>query len=333
MDLRSGQSVLDVAAGNGNASLAAARRFCKVVSTDYVPSLLEQSRIRAAAEKLAVDYREADAEALPFANASFDNVVSTFGVMFAPNQGKAASELIRVCKKGGKIGLTNWTPDGFIGQLFKTVGRHVPPPAGVSSPAAWGTEAFLEEHFSSRVSKVDVTLRHSIFAITRRNTGSISSALTTGRAEGVRVPRRGSPGVPAPGPRAVDRAPQPGHRRHNGRTVGLPRDRDFRAVTGASPMDAFNVREAQAPLRAKYRTAPETALVVDRARTSGKDAAIRTIQWWNRCPAAGRPCRLAYTAHLAVPRRAHTGRHPLFSACRLPGFVGSHDCQPPRGRA
>jgi ubiquinone/menaquinone biosynthesis C-methylase UbiE len=128
MDIRSGQSVLDVAAGNGNASLAAARRFCKVVSTDYVPSLLDQSRIRSAAENLAIDYQEADVEALPFADASFDNVVSTFGVMFAPNQGKAASELIRVCKKGGKIGLTNWTPDGFIGQLFKTVGRHVPPP-------------------------------------------------------------------------------------------------------------------------------------------------------------------------------------------------------------
>ena len=110
-----------------------------------------------------MDHQEADAEALPFANASFDNVVSTFGVMFAPNQGKAASELIRVCKKGGKIGLANWTPDGFIGQLFKTVGRHVPPPAGVSSPAAWGTEAFLKEHFGSRVSKIDVTLRQFNF--------------------------------------------------------------------------------------------------------------------------------------------------------------------------
>jgi ubiquinone/menaquinone biosynthesis C-methylase UbiE len=163
MDIRSGQSVLDVAAGNGNASLAAARRFCKVVSTDYVPSLLDQSRTRAAAENLAVDYREADAEALPFADASFDNVVSTFGVMFAPNQGEAASELIRVCRKGGKIGLANWTPDGFIGQLLKTVGRHVPPPAGVSSPTAWGTEAFLEEHFSSRVSRVDATIRQFNF--------------------------------------------------------------------------------------------------------------------------------------------------------------------------
>jgi ubiquinone/menaquinone biosynthesis C-methylase UbiE len=163
MDIRSGQSVLDVAAGNGNASLAAARRFCKVVSTDYVPALLDQSRVRAAAENLAMDYQEADAEALPFADASFDNVVSTFGVMFAPNQAKAATELIRVCKKNGKIGLVNWTPDGFIGQLFKMVSRHVPPPPGVNSPAAWGTEAFLTEHFGSRVSKIDATLRQFNF--------------------------------------------------------------------------------------------------------------------------------------------------------------------------
>jgi ubiquinone/menaquinone biosynthesis C-methylase UbiE len=163
LDIRSGQSVLDVAAGNGNASLAAARRFCKVVSTDYVSSLLEQSRIRATAEKLAIDYREADAEDLPFNDANFDNVVSTFGVMFAPNQGRAASELVRVCKKGGKIGLANWTPEGFVGQVFKTVGRHVPPPPGVSSPAAWGTEAFLDRHFASRVSKIEATSRQFTF--------------------------------------------------------------------------------------------------------------------------------------------------------------------------
>jgi len=163
LDIRSGQSVLDVAAGNGNVSLAAARRFCKVVSTDYVPSLLDQSRVRASAEKLAIDYREVDAEDLPFDDASFENVVSTFGVMFAPNQGKAASELIRVCKKGGKIGLANWTPEGFIGQLFKTVGRHVPPPPGLSSPAAWGTEAFLDKHFGPSASKIEVTLRQFTF--------------------------------------------------------------------------------------------------------------------------------------------------------------------------
>jgi len=159
MDIRSGQSVLDVAAGNGNASLAAARRFCKVVSTDYVPSLLEQSRIRASAEKLAIDYREADAEILPFDDASFDNVVSTFGVMFAPNQEQASSELIRICKQDGKIGLANWTPDGFIGQIFKTVQRHVPPPPGVSSYAAWGTADFIEKQFGPYVSNIQINPR------------------------------------------------------------------------------------------------------------------------------------------------------------------------------
>jgi ubiquinone/menaquinone biosynthesis C-methylase UbiE len=163
MDIRSGQSVLDVAAGNGNVSLAAARRFCKVVSTDYVPALLDQSRVRAAAERLVMDYREADVEELPFEDGSFDNVVSTFGVMFSPNQERAASELIRVCKKGGKIGLANWTPDSFVGQIFKTVGRHVPPPPGLNPPAAWGTRSFLELNFGSRVSKIEVTPKRFTF--------------------------------------------------------------------------------------------------------------------------------------------------------------------------
>jgi ubiquinone/menaquinone biosynthesis C-methylase UbiE len=147
LDLRSGQRVLDVAAGNGNVTLAAARRWCKVVSTDYVPVLLERGRERAAAERLEVEFRQADAEALPFANGEFDAVVSTFGVMFTPDQDRAAAELLRVCRPGGQIGLANWTPDGFIGQLFKTMGRYVPPPAGVKSPALWGTEARLAEMF------------------------------------------------------------------------------------------------------------------------------------------------------------------------------------------
>jgi len=163
MDIRSGQSVLDVAAGNGNASLAAARRFCKVVSTDYVPALLEQSQIRAAAEKLAIDCREADAEDLPFDDASFDNVVSTFGVMFAPNQEQAAAELLRVCKKGGKIGLANWTPDGFAGQMFQTVGRHIQRPEGVKSSAAWGTATFLDQHFGPFVAKIEARPRQFTF--------------------------------------------------------------------------------------------------------------------------------------------------------------------------
>lgn len=149
LDLRSGQTVLDVAAGNGNATLAAARRWCEVTSTDYVAALLERGRARAVAERLGVNFQQADAEALPFADGAFDVVLSTFGVMFTPNQELAASELLRVCRPGGKIGLANWTPDGFIGQLFKTIGQHVPPMAGVKSPALWGTEARLAELFGA----------------------------------------------------------------------------------------------------------------------------------------------------------------------------------------
>src|ERR1700686_210004 len=131
LDLRPGAKVLDVAAGNGMVSLAAARRWCDVVSTDYVPSLLERGRVRASAEGLTIEFKEADAEALPFADGAFDTVVSTFGVMFTPNQNQAATELLRVCKAGGKIGLANWTPDGFVGHMFKTIGKYTPPPAGV----------------------------------------------------------------------------------------------------------------------------------------------------------------------------------------------------------
>src|SRR3977135_1053581 len=147
LDLRSGQKVLDVAAGNGNVTLAAARRWCDVVSTDYVPSLLERGRRRAAAEGLLVEFKEADAEALCFGDATFDAVVSTFGVMFTPNQDKAAAELARVCKSGGKIGLANWTSEGFIGQLFKVLGKYLPPPPGSKSPALWGSMAHVTDMF------------------------------------------------------------------------------------------------------------------------------------------------------------------------------------------
>ena len=150
VDLRSGQRVLDVAAGNGNATLAAARRFAEVTSTDYVGSLLEHGRERARADRLEVAFREADAEALPFADASFDVVLSTFGVMFAPSQQQAANELIRVCRPGGKIGIANWTPESFVGQLFKTIGRHLPPPFGVQSPALWGSAAHLDMLFAAK---------------------------------------------------------------------------------------------------------------------------------------------------------------------------------------
>src|SRR5246127_778890 len=149
LDLRGGQKVLDVAAGNGNVSLAAARRWCEVTSTDYVPALLERGRLRAQAEGLSLALRQADAEALPFADKSFDVVVSTFGVMFTPNQERAAAELLRVCRSGGRIGLANWTPEGFIGQLFKTLGKALPPPDGVRSPALWGTSDRLTEMFGA----------------------------------------------------------------------------------------------------------------------------------------------------------------------------------------
>jgi len=148
IDIRAGERVLDVAAGNGNATLAAARHFAQVTSTDYVEALLERGKARAEAERLPVIFKQADAEALPFENNSFDVVLSTFGVMFTPDQEKAASELIRVVRKGGRIGLASWTPEGFIGQLFKTIGKHVPPPAGVKSPALWGTEAHLQQLFA-----------------------------------------------------------------------------------------------------------------------------------------------------------------------------------------
>lgn len=163
LDLRSGQKVLDVAAGNGNASLAAARRWCDVVATDYVPALLERARERGLAERLAIVFREADAEALPFPAASFDAVLSTFGVMFTPNQEKAAAELVRVCRPGGRIGLANWTPAGFIGQLFRTIGRHVPPAPGLKSPALWGTPERLAELFGPHGVEIRVTPRHFTF--------------------------------------------------------------------------------------------------------------------------------------------------------------------------
>jgi SAM-dependent methyltransferase len=148
-DIRAGEAVLDVAAGNGNATLAAARRFARVTSTDYVQSLLHKGRARAEAEGLDVAFQVADAEALPFGDASFDAVLSTYGVMFTPDHARAAKELLRVTKPGGRIGLANWTPAGFIGQLFKVIGVYLPPAAGLKSPALWGTEAHLAELFGA----------------------------------------------------------------------------------------------------------------------------------------------------------------------------------------
>ena len=163
MDLRAGQRVLDVCAGNGNATLAAARRWCKVTSTDYVPALLERGQARAEADGLHIIFQEADAEALPFADGSFDAVLSTYGVMFTPDQDKAAAELLRVCRPGGKIGMANWTPQGFIGQVFKAIGQYVKTPDGAKSPALWGTRDWLAERFGSAAASISAEPRNFIF--------------------------------------------------------------------------------------------------------------------------------------------------------------------------
>jgi ubiquinone/menaquinone biosynthesis C-methylase UbiE len=163
VDLRPGQRVLDVAAGNGNATLAAARRWGDVTSTDYVAALLDRGRARAAAEGLPVTFQQADAEDLPFADSSFDLVLSIFGVMFTPNQEQAAQELLRVCQPGGTIGLANWTPDGFIGHLFRTIGKYIPPPPGVKAPALWGAEQRLRELFGAGIAELTITRRFFVF--------------------------------------------------------------------------------------------------------------------------------------------------------------------------
>ncbi|MFI5372620.1 MAG: class I SAM-dependent methyltransferase [Candidatus Eisenbacteria bacterium] len=163
VNLRSCDNVIDVSAGNGNASLAAARRFADVTSTDYVPELLEQAMRRAEAEGLTMLTQAADAEHLPFADGEFDVALSTFGVMFAPDQHRAAAEMLRVVKPGGRIGLANWTPDGFVGQLFRVVGRFVPPFPGVASPAAWGTETRLVELFGPHATDIRTERKQYVF--------------------------------------------------------------------------------------------------------------------------------------------------------------------------
>jgi len=162
VDLEAGSTVLDVASGNGNASLAAARRFCRVTGLDYVPELLQRAGERARAERLDIEFVEGDAENLPFDDGAFDVALSTYGVMFAPDHERTARELVRVVRPGGKIGLANWTPDGFIGQLLKTVGKHVPAPAGVASPILWGTEEHLREIFP-RMRAIRAARKHFVF--------------------------------------------------------------------------------------------------------------------------------------------------------------------------
>jgi ubiquinone/menaquinone biosynthesis C-methylase UbiE len=162
VDLQAGERVLDVAAGNGNATLAAARRFAAVTSTDYGPALLERGRRRSEAEGFDVAFKVADAEDLPYPDASFNVVLSTFGVMFAPDHHQAASEMMRVCRKGGRIGLASWTPSGFLGQLFRVVAAYVPPPPGVRSPLLWGTEAHIQHLFQGSA-RIVHTPRHFAF--------------------------------------------------------------------------------------------------------------------------------------------------------------------------
>jgi len=163
LDVRSGERLLDVAAGNGNVSLAAARRFCDVTSTDYVESLLQHGEKRARVENLPMKFEVADVEALQFADDSFDIVTSSFGVMFAPKQDQAAAEMLRVVRPGGRIGLANWTPDSFIGSLFKTLGRHIPPPAGLKSPALWGTRGRINEFFAAGSESIAVNEQTFVF--------------------------------------------------------------------------------------------------------------------------------------------------------------------------
>ena len=163
VDVRAGERVLDVAAGNGNATLAAARRFARVTSTDYVPALLDKGSERARSEGLSVRFQVADAEDLPFDDGSFDVVLSTFGAMFTPDHARPAREMLRVLRNGGRIGLANWTPEGFIGRLFKVIGVYLPPPAGLKSPALWGTEPHIVELFGARAGQIHCQRRYFKF--------------------------------------------------------------------------------------------------------------------------------------------------------------------------
>jgi SAM-dependent methyltransferase len=206
LDLRAGQRVLDVAAGNGNATLAAARRWCDVCPPTTSPRCSSGPARAPAPRVLAVQFEQADAEDLQYEDGAFDVVISTFGVMFTPNQERAAAELARVCKPGGKIGLANWTPTSLVGEMFKLIGRYLPPAAGMKSPALWGTEERLRELFGSRIAapcrRRGAT---SCSATALPGTGSTPSAPTTGRC--TRRSRRSTPASRSRSPRTCSGSP------------------------------------------------------------------------------------------------------------------------------
>jgi SAM-dependent methyltransferase len=162
-DLQAGWHVLDVATGSGNAAIAAARRGCEAVGIDYVPALLQRGRIRAAAEHLDVRFIEGDAEDLPFPEASFDAVLSIYGVMFAPDHKRAAAELARVCRPGGRIALASWTPDGFIGETLRTFSRYLPPAPGLQPPIRWGDPGYLDSLLGPVAASVSSHRRTAVF--------------------------------------------------------------------------------------------------------------------------------------------------------------------------
>ena len=260
LDLRAGERVLDVAAGNGNVSLAAARRWCDVVSTDYVPSLLERGRARANADGLTIEFKEADAEALPFADGAFDTVLSTFGVMFTPNHDQAAAELMRVCKSGGKIGLANWTPEGLIGQVFKTLGRYLPPPAGAKSPLLWGTRGRLTAMFGPARRRDQRRAAHLQLSLplARALPGGLENLLWPD-AQGVRGARRGEPGRSQKRPARPLRQHEQSRRRNAGGAERVSGGSHYEAIRRQGNLDELAPSVYRAAVFAFARSEHELA--------------------------------------------------------------------------